>query len=191
MGKPTGRVVVVGVGNELRGDDAVGLAVVRALRSRLPPGVETVEAHGEMGELLDAWDDADLAVVVDAVSAGLVPGTVSVAEADTLLLEGSLRASGTHSLGVAEAVALGRTLGRLPARLVLVGVEGRSFGLEAPMSESVAVAVEAAAARVLALLSSLRDTVPTGPGGSGGSALLPLAPAAHTERASTTRKCWP
>src|SRR5437867_8445500 len=106
MKGPQDRVVVIGVGNELRGDDAVGLAVVRALQSRLSPGVETLETHGEVGELLDAWDDAAVAVVVDAASAGLVPGTLSVAEADALLLKGSSRVRGTHGLGVVQAVAL-------------------------------------------------------------------------------------
>jgi hypothetical protein len=70
----TVRAVVIGVGNERRGDDAAGLSVVRALSPLLPPGVEVAETHGEAEALVEAWEGADLAVVVDTASSGLPPG---------------------------------------------------------------------------------------------------------------------
>ena len=62
-------VVVIGVGNEFRRDDGVGLAVVARLRDRVPPGVELVLTDGEPTRLIEAWTGAALAVVVDAVRA--------------------------------------------------------------------------------------------------------------------------
>lgn len=60
-----------------------------------------------------------------------------------------------HSLGIAAAITLGRALGRLPARLVVVAVEGRSFGVGIPMSPEVRAAVPGAVVQVLGTLRGL------------------------------------
>ena len=71
-----GRVLVLGVGNELRGDDAVGLAVVRAL----PPEVEALEC----GEVPESYLDEvrrrapDCLLIVDAMDFGARPGSVGM-----------------------------------------------------------------------------------------------------------------
>ncbi len=68
-GKKTGPgIVVIGIGNEFRGDDAVGIVVARALlEGPLPSFVRVVEAGLAGPSLLDMWMGADLAIVVDAV----------------------------------------------------------------------------------------------------------------------------
>jgi hydrogenase maturation protease len=53
-----------------------------------------------------------------------------------------MRPSSTQTPGVAETVALGRTLGRLPRRLVIVGVEAERFEFGAPLSPAVEQALE-------------------------------------------------
>jgi hydrogenase maturation protease len=57
------------------------------------------------------------------------------------------RLVGSHGLGVADAVELGRSLGRLPRRLTIVGVEGMSFtlgsGISGPVLEHLDEAVRA------------------------------------------------
>jgi hydrogenase maturation protease len=140
------RIVVMGVGNPWRGDDGIGPAVAAALRDRPGPGgpsgpVDVVDLDGEAARLVDAWDGADLAVVVDAVRTGAPPGALHRLDAD------SMRAAATassHALGVQHAVALARALDRLPRRLVLVGVEGADFGHGTHLSDPVAAAVEPA-----------------------------------------------
>ena len=57
-------VVVIGVGNEFRRDDAASPAVVTSLRGRVPPGVELVLTDGEPTRLIEAWTAAALAVLV-------------------------------------------------------------------------------------------------------------------------------
>ena len=64
-------VVVIGVGNAYRGDDGVGLAVAERLRGRVPAGVDgRRRASRSRARLLDAWEGADRALVVDAVVVG-------------------------------------------------------------------------------------------------------------------------
>ena len=141
------RAVVIGVGNPYRGDDAVGLAVAERLRDRVPPDVEVVECEQEPSRLLDAWEGADVALVVDASSSGAAPGTVHRFDAAAGGVPARVFRSSTHAFGVGEAVELGRALGRLPARVVVYGVDGAAFvageGLSAPVEAAVREVVDA------------------------------------------------
>lgn len=117
-------VRVIGVGSPYRSDDAVGLLAVRRVQERLSGHpVEVREIVGDLTSLLDAWEGADLAIVVDAVVSGGVPGTVHRFDVGETPLPATMFATSTHALNVAQAVELGRALGRFPHRLVLYGVE--------------------------------------------------------------------
>ena len=140
-------VLVLGVGRPDRGDDAVGPAVAERAMELVPPEVTVVE-RVEPAELIDAWAGVGLVVVTDAVRSGQPPGTVHVLHACHGPLPVRTGAGGTHDLGLAEMIELGRALQRLPAELVVVGVEARQFGLGEPMSPQVRACVELAAKAV-------------------------------------------
>jgi hydrogenase maturation protease len=74
----------------------------------------------------------------------------------------------THALDPAQAIELARALGRLPARLVVWGVEGRSFALGAPPSAAVLAGIERLIERLTAELASSRDSRPSVPQGLSG-----------------------
>jgi hydrogenase maturation protease len=148
---------IVGLGNALRGDDAVGLVVVRRLRELLP-AADVIERSGEPADLLETLGDGVEAVVlVDAVSSGAPPGEVHRLDASEVALPFAASAS-THGLGLAETIELGRALGRLPARLLVYGIEGRAFELGAPLSPEVARAAVAVAAELRQLLEEVECT---------------------------------
>jgi hydrogenase maturation protease len=135
---------VIGVGNAYRSDDAVGLAVARALQGRLPNGVDVLEREGEPTSLMDAWKSGESVWLVDAVSSGAVPGTIHRVDASVEPLPAGFARSSTHHFGLPEAVELARALGRLPERLVVFGIEGASFDT----GEALSPEVEAAGERV-------------------------------------------
>lgn len=145
--------MVIGVGNLDRGDDAVGRLVASALRVTVPEGVIVVESDGDPAAIMDAWAGAGLAVVIDAMVSGAPPGTVRRFDATDDPLPAAVDLASTHGLGAAEAVELARSLGRLPDRLLVYGVEGISFHPGAPMSGPVAAAVEVARGMVAAEVS--------------------------------------
>ncbi|GAA1148491.1 hydrogenase maturation protease [Nocardioides aquiterrae] len=138
--------LVIGLGAPDRGDDAVGAAVAGAVATRLA-GIAVV-AHEDPTGLLDVWAGHSPVVVVDAVRTGAPPGTVHRLETGTA--DRPIRAGhgSTHALGLAEVVELARALGRLPERLVVVGVEADRFDHGAPLSPAVAAAVPVAVRRV-------------------------------------------
>lgn len=151
-------VVVIGVGNPDRGDDGAGPAVARQVRAALTAGglahprdVRVLECDGEASGLMEAWDGAPTVILIDAVRSGAPPGHLHRIDAHRQPIAAGgwgFRAS-THAFGVAEAVALARALGRLPARLILYGIEGKTFDAGAGLSVEVAAAVPTAATRVI------------------------------------------
>jgi len=141
--------LLIAVGNDHRGDDAIGPIVARRLRARVGDAARVVEVATEGTRLLDLWDREAFVIVVDAVTSGRPAGTVHRIEPAADGLPSSLAPTSTHGLSLAEAVTLGRTLGRMPRRLVVYGVEGARFHVGAPLSPEVAAAVPAVVDRIV------------------------------------------
>ncbi|MEO8555146.1 MAG: hydrogenase maturation protease [Actinomycetota bacterium] len=145
------QTLVIGVGNPDRGDDAVGIEIARQVAEERPD--VTVLEFDDPSEAIDAWEPDDTIVITDAVSSGGPPGEIHVVNAVLQKLPaGRWSAGGTHALGLAAAVEIARALGRMPRRLVVVGVEARHFGHGALMSDVVTDAVPAAVEAVLAAI---------------------------------------
>jgi hydrogenase maturation protease len=119
------RPVVIGVGNEFRSDDALGLLVARELRRRVGDSIEVREMSGEGAELMEAWTPESCVWLIDAVRSGSPPGTVHRVDATEARVPAWFFSS--HQFGVAQAVEMARTLGRLPRRLILYGIEAGEF----------------------------------------------------------------
>jgi hydrogenase maturation protease len=126
--------LIIGVGNEYRGDDGAGLVVARALRALSLPHTRLVEHTGEAGALMDTWQDADHVFVIDAARASGTPGALSRIEAHDTPLPARFLSTSTHDLGVAEAIELSRLMGSLPERLVVYAIEGRDFTVGTALS---------------------------------------------------------
>ena len=119
--------LVIGIGNEFRSDDAIGILVARATAERKLPGIEVIEQSGEGTALMDAWSKSDNVYLVDAVSSAAPPGAVYRIDAQTKPLPNDLHPFSSHAFGVAHAIELARRLKKLPPRLILFGVGGKSF----------------------------------------------------------------
>lgn len=164
--------MVIGVGNDFRRDDGVGWAVVSRLRERaergaLPKGTELVVSDGDPGRLIGLWEDADLAIVVDAAHAHPGrPGLVHRIELEGPELRPSTQAS-SHGLGLGEAVELSRVLERLPGRLVVFAVEGEDHALGTGLTEPVAAVVGPLVRRIEEEVFRHRAAVRAPEGGQG------------------------
>ena len=156
------RVLVIGIGNTYRGDDAAGLAVAEWIRAAAPPDVTVVRHEGEPISLLETWDQARDVYLVDAVSSDGEPGNVYRFDTATEPLAARPPPRGTHALGVADTIELARALGRLPRRLVSYGIEGRCFAAGASLSLPVREAVAVVSGRLLAELTPGRPTATAG-----------------------------
>ncbi|HMD98474.1 MAG TPA: hydrogenase maturation protease [Terriglobia bacterium] len=157
-----GRLLVIGVGNEYRRDDAVGLIVARRLAERPNPTFTVLEQNGDGAALMETWQGAEKVIVVDAVHSGAEPGTTYRLDASLQSLTAlaalppeAFRGS-THAFSLVEAVELSRTLHQLPPHFIVYGIEGRNFEAGTGLSSEVAKAVPRVANRILLEVSSAR-----------------------------------
>lgn len=170
------RVLVVGLGSPDRGDDAVGPQVAAAVARVIGDvvGVRVVE-HEDPTALVDLLDPGgsdgpwDVAIVVDAVRSGAAPGTLTVLEVGSSGQDfGSLGArldpgpAGTHGFGLPGAIELARALDRLPARVVVVGIEAVGFEHGAALSPALRSALPAAVDTVLRTAEEATARTPPG-----------------------------
>lgn len=148
-------VVVVGLGNSYRGDDAVG-PLVAELFAGVNCGVRDVGPLEEPLDLLGRFDGADLAIVIDAVRSGAPIGNVRVLDVDVAHsdVDGPAEpaVTSTHGIGLVGVLRLARAVGRAPRRLVVVAIEGEAFELGSAMSAAVRAAVPEALLAVTTLI---------------------------------------
>lgn len=136
------RPLVIGVGNRWRSDDGVGPRVVDALGDGVAADLATLD--GEPARLVERWTGHPHVIIVDAIVAGAPAGTVHRIDADTEVgsLPGISAEASSHAGGLANAVALGRSLGRFPERLLVVGVEPADVGHGNRLSPPVLAAID-------------------------------------------------
>ena len=121
---PVRQLLVLGLGNDILTDDAVGLLVVQELRSKLAghPSIDIRETT-EMGlALLDFITGYRTVVIVDSIQTGKAsPGFLHQLDATALH---ELTGRTPHFVGVSETLALGRQLGlAMPERVRIFAIE--------------------------------------------------------------------
>jgi len=147
-------VLVAATGNPWRGDDGVGALVLRELAHRIPNGAATLfDGGGDVLALLDAWADFDAVICVDASEPSGTPGRIQRVDSATQVLPCAGSAASSHIVGLADAIALTRTLSHGPRRIVVYAVEGACFDPGAKVTREVAAAVERVTECILAEVS--------------------------------------
>jgi hydrogenase maturation protease len=148
-------VRVLGLGSP-HGDDQVAWQVIERLRHPPLPGVECAVVREPLG-ILNSLDHCHTLILVDACQSGAAPGTLWRTVWPDARLELRDRSS-THGLGLVHVLALAEKLGRLPARIVILGLEISSCAPGAPVSMDLGRAVPELCRRVRAeVLSILRE----------------------------------
>jgi hydrogenase maturation protease len=121
------RLLIAGIGNIFRGDDAFGCEVARILAERpLPEGV-VVRDFGTRGfdlacALLDGYDGA---ILLDAAARGHPPGTLYVIEPERA---GAPAPVDPHGLTPEHVLRLVESLGGEPPWLRVIGCEPAVLG---------------------------------------------------------------
>jgi len=122
-----GGVLIVGVGNELLGDEGLGVHVARSLARRrrsLPASVEIVDAGVALLDVIGDFAGFSRIIIVDAMCAGGRAGAVYRLELDRrLLAERGPTPVSLHQLGVDETLRVANLAGLLPGRITVLGAE--------------------------------------------------------------------
>jgi hydrogenase maturation protease len=136
--------LILGLGNNLRGDDGAGPAVVTALLFMdLPQQIEIVDG-GTLGlEIVLLLQGYERVIIVDAADMGLQPGQWRRFTLDTAELkinENKLRGT-LHAAGLAEALVLAGALDMLPETLIFYGIQPEEIDWSDNLSAPVQAAI--------------------------------------------------
>ncbi|TVP81870.1 hydrogenase maturation protease [Thioalkalivibrio sp.] len=142
---------IIGVGSPVTGDD-LGWAAIAALKEAgLDHVAELLFLDRPGPALVDHLQGRDRVILIDAMQAGLVPGSVRALSHEELIV--SAHPPSSHDLGLAEALALARALDCIPAHLHVIGIE-TGPGLD---GETRSVAIRDAVQVIQAILSGNRS----------------------------------
>lgn len=155
---PRCKVLVAGLGNPDRGDDGVGPLVARILANYLPPEVTTLSVGNDVLTLVAEWACFDLALCIDAAAPLSGPGRIHRFDLTTTDLPRWGSSTSSHGLGLADAVALARSLHQAPSQIIVYAIEGASFAAGASMTPDVVAAVEEVVVLIAAEVERWRQT---------------------------------
>lgn len=148
------QTVVIGIGNNLLGDDGAGVHVIERLRQRnRDDSIEFIDGGTLSFSLLEPVEEARQLIVVDAAYLDSAPGTVRVFRNDELeeFLTTSARPS-VHEVNLLDVLGAARLRGNLPSDCALVAIEPQMVDWSAEPSPAVASAIDEACERVLELI---------------------------------------
>jgi hydrogenase maturation protease len=134
--------LLIGVGNEFRSDDGIGLAVAREIYEKLIPSVTVKLESGEGVALMEAWQGFQDVMIVDAVSSGATPGMLYKIDARKEKIPSKFFHYSTHAFSVAEAIELAKVTNTVPPKLTVYGIEGANFTAGITISPFVKAAAE-------------------------------------------------
>jgi hydrogenase maturation protease len=143
-------ILVLGLGNPLRGDDGIGPRVIEALNRRgLPEGATALDAGTGGLDLLQVLEGWERAIIIDAADVGREPGQFVRFTPDEARFVGSQDAMSLHNAGLAEVLALADAVGQPLPEMVIFGVQPEKIGWGERLSEAVEAALPALVDAVL------------------------------------------
>lgn len=121
------RILIIGVGNEHRGDDSVGIIAARRLKDLLTGQIAVLELGSEVSRLLELLISRDAAIILDAARSGAPPGTIHRFVVGDNPIPEKLFCYSSHAFSVGEALKLARALQQMPDHVIVYGIEGACF----------------------------------------------------------------
>lgn len=154
-------ILVLGLGNILLSDEAVGVRVVDHLQS-LPADDKqglTLMDGGTMGlSLLVAMEDADAMIIVDAAILGDKPGAIKIFEGPDMDHFLRHRGRSPHDIGLDDILDGLRLREAVPEHRALVGIQPAVLTIGEHLTPDVAAAVPNAAKAIEHLILTWRNS---------------------------------
>ena len=135
-------ILVLGIGNSLMNDDALGVTAIEQLQARyhFPAGVTVVDG-GTLGlDLLPMLEDVRKLLIIDAIDMGAPPGALFRLHGDEVPRAFASKLS-VHQMGVQDLLAVAELQGHVPEELVVWGVQPGSIEMEMRLTPAVAAAI--------------------------------------------------
>ena len=126
------KIVILGIGNLLLGDEGIGIHFVRMLNEESLDyaNLEIIDG-GICPEFASFVEDAHKLIIVDAVKGGKKPGTIYHFGIDDVMMDLPMKLS-LHQMGVIDSLKMLRLVGKEPKDTIIIGIEPKNIncGLE-------------------------------------------------------------
>jgi hydrogenase maturation protease len=151
----TGCTLVLGLGNTLLTDEAVGPVVVSRMHAddEAPGRVRYLDGGTLSFTLAGPIADCSRLIVLDAAAMGNAPGTVRVFEGEAMDRQLRMHAKSVHEVSLADLLDIARLTDSLPQRRALIGIEPAVVAWGSELTPAVSAAVPQAIALVRHLLA--------------------------------------
>lgn len=151
----TQTTLILGLGNVLLTDEAVGPVVVGRLAAELEgdPHLRLLDGGTLSFTLAVPIEECQRLIVVDAAVLGEAPGSVRVFEGEAMDRQLSRHAKSVHEVSLADLLDMARLTDRLPQRRALIGIEPAVVDWGDGLTPQVEAAVPLAMDQVRRLLS--------------------------------------
>jgi hydrogenase maturation protease len=152
------KVTIGGIGSVLLGDDGVGPFVAGMLEAgySFDEGVMVADLGTPGLDLVAHLSGIDALVLIDSVSNGALPGTVTLYRKEDILRHGPAPVRmDPHSPVLSESLLIAELTGEGPEEILLIGITGAQYDVGAGLSEAARQAAASAVTEVLAELDRL------------------------------------
>jgi hydrogenase maturation protease len=149
------KILVLGIGNLVMSDDAVGVLVAQRLlqRYRFADNVEVMDG-GTLGlDLLPKLENITNLIIIDAVETGKIAGTCVRLCGDELPIALQTKIS-PHQMGLKDLLAVSELMGHSPKEMVLIGVQPGSIEMDVGLTSEVEARLETLVSNVLIELAN-------------------------------------
>ncbi len=153
--------LILGLGNVLLTDEAVGVAVLRALQTEADadPTLVLLDGGTLSFTLAGPIAEAEHLIVVDAAAMGERPGSLRVFEGAEMDARLRRYAKSVHEVSLADLLDIARLTDSLPHRRALIGIEPGRVDWGDELTPAVAGAVPVAVKAARELLARWRAAV--------------------------------
>ncbi|MBC8016429.1 MAG: hydrogenase maturation protease [Sporomusaceae bacterium] len=142
------RVIIIGFGNVLMGDDGAGIRASHVLmEASLPANIEVIDGGVASFEILDGVRTADQIILIDALAAGGQPGEIYRLLSENLDNWKANQGLSLHEFTLIDSLRLAKVLGPMPP-IIIYGIEPEDVSFRWGLTP----AVEKALARLIPMI---------------------------------------
>lgn len=131
------KITILGIGNTLFADEGVGIYLLPLLEEALKEveNIEIIEGLTDGMKLLGPIEDAENLIIIDAINAGKVPGTIITLVGDEIPAYFGIKMS-VHQMGFQEVLFAAKMRERYPKQIVMYGMQPTSLQLGVGLTET-------------------------------------------------------
>jgi hydrogenase maturation protease len=130
------KITILGIGNTLFSDEGVAIHLLPLLEEEFKDNesIEIIEGLTDGMKLLGPVEDAENLIIIDAINAGMVPGTIISLKGDEIPAYFGIKMS-IHQLGFQEVLLAAKMRERYPKRIAMLGMQPASLELGVELTE--------------------------------------------------------